>query len=58
LSRALAADAKSEVEFAMRVGTLVALGHSRGEIAAALDATPAEVRGAIERLRRIGHDLS
>jgi Mn-dependent DtxR family transcriptional regulator len=41
----------------MRVGTLAALGHSRGEIAHALDASPAEVRAAFERLKRVGHTL-
>jgi biotin operon repressor len=55
--RALAADMEDEVKFAARVGTLAAMGHSRGEIAAALDATPAQVKGAVERLRRVGHDI-
>jgi hypothetical protein len=57
LRRALEADAQTEIEFAVRVGVLLALDHSRGESAAKLSAGPREVRAAIERLRRVAPAL-
>lgn len=41
----------------MKVGTLAALNYSRGEIAHELDASPAEVRAAFERLKRVSPQL-
>jgi hypothetical protein len=58
LTAALAADARAEVELATKVGTLAALHHSRAEIAVITGASPAEVRAAFERLKRVGHKLA
>jgi hypothetical protein len=58
LRRALEVDAQGEIEFAVNVAVLLALDHSRGEIAAKLDASAREVRAAIERLRRVARRRS
>ncbi len=53
LRRALLADLQEEVEVALRVAVLAAGGYTEREIAVRLGLTPAEVRRAIARLRRV-----
>lgn len=48
---------RSEVEFAARVGVYLAGGLSRPEIIEREGCTPADVRDAVERLRRATEDL-
>jgi hypothetical protein len=57
LCRALAHDARAEVEMAAKVGTLLALGHSQAEIAYSLDISQAEIRAAVKRLRRVAPQI-
>lgn len=46
------ADARAEIETAMRVGVLAALGYKRAEIADKLNLTPQQVRAAMDRVKR------
>lgn len=52
LARALQVDAREEIKTAMRVGVCVSAGLKRAEIGERLGLTPAEVRAAIDRLKR------
>ncbi len=57
VARALALDAREEIQTALRVSVCVAAGMKRAEIAEQLDLPPAEVRAAVDRLRRASRHL-
>jgi hypothetical protein len=57
LAQALAADARAEVELAVRVGVLTALGYRQREVVEITGASVAEVRAALQRLRRVSERL-
>jgi hypothetical protein len=57
LEQALVADIRPEVELAMKAGALLSRGHSRAEIADITEASSAEVRAAVKRLKRVAGEL-
>jgi hypothetical protein len=53
LERALAEDAEEEIQVLLKVAVLVATGHSHREVGERLELTPAQIRSAVGRLRRV-----
>jgi hypothetical protein len=53
LHRALVADVQAEIQLALKVGTLTAMGFRRYEVARLLGASPADFKLAVERLQRV-----
>lgn len=64
LRRKLTEDVQPEIQLAVRVGVMSALGVSRTEIGRRVGVSPAELKRAFERLERVapqldrGNDLS
>jgi hypothetical protein len=54
LHRALVADARAEIEVAVRVAVLRSRGHTRAQVAERLDVTEDQLRGAYGLLDRNG----
>lgn len=57
LHRALVEDVHADIQLALKVGTLLAGGFSRAEVARLTNAEPAELRAAYARLERIAPSL-
>jgi hypothetical protein len=51
------ADLEDEITLACQVGTLAAAGYRKGEIARLTKATPAQLRNAYARLRRVAPNI-
>jgi hypothetical protein len=57
LHRALAADARADVDLAVKVGVLVALGYPRAHVARTLDLSAKDVALPLQRLERVAKSL-
>lgn len=57
LRTALIRDSEADFEFIERVAVLSAAGYRKGEITRVLSCSPAQLRDALDRLRRIAPDL-
>jgi hypothetical protein len=53
LHRALVADARADVDLALKVGTLVAVGYKRSEVARMLGLHARDMAVPLERLERV-----
>jgi hypothetical protein len=57
LHRALVADARADVDLALKVGTLVAVGYKRSEVARMLGVDARDMVLPLERLERVALTL-